>query len=76
MMCSMSRRGDCYDNAVIESFFHTLKVGRVNGRSYATRQAAKGDLTWWIGVLYNQRRLHSSLGHVPPLEYERSKKCA
>ena len=76
MMCSMSRRGDCYDNAVIESFFHTLKVERVSARNYATRAQATEDLNRWIGVWYNQRRLHSSLGHVPPLEYERSKKCA
>ena len=74
MMCSMSRRGDCYDNAVIESFFLSLKVERVNWQSYATRHAAKEDLNRWIGTWYNQKRLHSSLGHVPPVEYEQNRK--
>ena len=76
MMCSMSRRGDCYDNAVIESFFHTLKVERVHWQNYATKQEAIEDVNWWIGTWYNQRRLHSSLGHRPPIEYEQSKKVA
>jgi len=76
MMCSMSRRGDCYDNAVIESFFHTLKVERVSGRRYRTKQEAKEDINRWIEVWYNRQRLHSSLGHVPPLEYERSRHVA
>jgi putative transposase len=76
MMCSMSRRGDCYDNAVIESFFHTLKVEHVKWEQYRTRAEAKEDLTWWIESWYNRRRLHSSLGYVAPIEYERSKKVA
>ena len=65
MMCSMSRRGNCYDNAVIESFFHTLKVERVEGRHYPTKREAEMDLNWWIGTWYNQRRLHSSLVMCP-----------
>jgi len=76
MMCSMSRRGNCYDNAVIESFFHTLKVERVDGRDYSTKREAEDDLNRWIGTWYNQKRLHSSQGYVPPVEYERSKKIA
>lgn len=76
MMCSMSRRGDCFDNAVIESFFHTLKVERIRGRRYRTRKEAEEDVSRWIGVWYNRQRLHSSLGHVPPLEYERSRNVA
>jgi len=76
MMCSMSRRGNCYDNAVIESFFHTLKVERVDGRNYATLREAAEDLNWWIGTWYNQHRLHTSIGYVPPVEYERSKNVA
>lgn len=76
MHCSMSRRGDCYDNAVIESFFHTLKVERVKGRNYRTHAEAIKDIDQWIGVWYNRRRLHSSLGHVPPVEYERSRNVA
>ena len=76
MMSSMSRPGDCYDNAVMESFFHTLKVERVDWRNYRTRAEAREDLSWWIESWYNRRRLHSSLGHVPPVEYERSKNVA
>ena len=76
MMSSMSRPGDCYDNAVIESFFHTLKVERVDWRNYRTRAEAREDLSWWIESWYNRRRLHSSLGQVPPVEYERSKNVA
>ena len=76
MIPSMSRKGNCYDNAVIESLFHTLKVERVECRNYATTAEAEEDLNWWIGTWYNQQRLHSSIGYVPPLEYERSKKVA
>lgn len=49
---------------------------QVNDQSYAPRREAAEDLNSWIGTWYNQKRLHSSLGHVPPIEYERSKKCA
>jgi putative transposase len=76
MMCSMSRKGDCYDNAVIESFFHTLKTERVRGRYYRTREEDEKDVNQWIGVWYNQKRLHSNLGYVPPAEYERSRNVA
>jgi transposase InsO family protein len=76
MMCSMSKRGDCYDNAVIESFFHTMKVERVGWQEYLTKKEAKDDVNRWIGMWYNQKRLHSSLGYVPPNEYEKSKKVA
>ena len=68
MMCSMSRRGECYDNAVIESFFHTLKVERTDWQDYRTRQEAAEDLNRWIGTWYNQKRLHSSLGHVTAVQ--------
>jgi len=76
MMCSMSGKGNCYDNAVIESFFHTLKVERVNWKNYRTREEAAEDLNWWIGSWYNQKRLHSSLGYKTPAEYEEEKKVA
>jgi transposase InsO family protein len=76
MMCSMSKRGDCYDNAVIESFFHTLKVELLEIRDYDDLDEARKDLSWWIDTWYNGRRLHSSLGYVPPIEYEKSKKVA
>jgi transposase InsO family protein len=76
MMCSMSRKGNCYDNAVMESFFHTLKVERSDWKKYRTKQEAAADLNWWIGVWYNQRRLHSSLGYKSPNEYGREKNVA
>ena len=70
------KRGDCSGNAVIESFFYTLKVERVNWQSYATRCEAEEDINRWIGMWYNQRRLHSSLGRVSTIEYEKGKKKA
>jgi len=76
MMCSMSRKGNCYDNAVIESFFHTLKVERSDWKKYRTRKEAAEDLNWWIGSWYNQKRLHSSLGYKTPNEYGIEKKVA
>ncbi len=68
---SMSRRGNCYDNAVTESFFGTLKTELVHHERYATREAARQSLFEYIEVFYNRRRRHSSLGYVSPLEYER-----
>jgi hypothetical protein len=58
----MSRRGNCLDNAPMESFFHTLKVERVHHRLYATRDQARRDLFGYIEGFYNSRRLHSALG--------------
>ena len=69
--CSMSRRGDCWDNAAIESFFSTLKLERVNRRRYATRDEARADLFDYIERFYNPRRKHSTLGNVSPAEFER-----
>ena len=68
---SASRPGDPYDNAVAESFFKTLKRELVNGRSYKTREEAKQDIFKYIGLYYNVRRMHSTLGYVSPCEYER-----
>lgn len=68
--CSMSRRGSCYDNAVMESFFHTLKVECVYQEGYATRQEARQDLFEYIEGFYNTWRLHSSLGYVSPTAFE------
>ena len=68
---SMSRRGDCWDNAPMESFFHTLKTERVHHRLYATRAEARRDLFGYIEGFYNSRRLHSALGYISPAEMER-----
>ena len=71
MKSLMSRKGDCWDNAPMESFFHTLKTERVHHRVYATRDQARRDLFGYIEGFYNPRRLHSSLGYISPAEAER-----
>jgi putative transposase len=68
--CSMSRAGDCYDNAVVESFFKTLKVELVYHEHYATREQARRSIFEYVEVFYNRRRLHSSLGYVSPEQFE------
>ena len=67
---SMSRKGDCWDNAPMESFFHTLKTERVHHPVYATRDHARRDLFQYIEGFYNPRRLHSALGYISPAEAE------
>ena len=71
MLCSMSRKGECYDNAVAESFFGTLKTERVDDEDYRTREEAKQSLFEHIEVFYNRQRRHSYLDYVSPEEYER-----
>jgi len=73
IVCSMSRKGNCYDNAVMESFFRTFKVECVYLRSYRTRAEARVDIFDYIERFYNTERLHSSLGYVSPVEYERQR---
>ena len=67
---SMSRRGNCYDNAVIESFWHSLKVELVHRRSFVTRIEAEQAIFEYIEVFYNRVRLHSSIGYVSPAAFE------
>ena len=67
---SMSRKGDCWDNAVVESFFGSLKQERVQWRNYQTRYEAQQDILNYISMFYNSRRLHSYLGYASPNEYE------
>lgn len=67
---SMSRKGDCWDNSVVESFFGTLKQERVQWRQYQTRTEAKKDVLEYITMFYNSVRLHSYLGYVSPNQYE------
>jgi transposase InsO family protein len=69
--CSMSRRGNCYDNAAVESFFGTLKQELVNRCRFATREVARQAVFEYIEVWYNRQRRHSSLGYVSPVEFER-----
>ena len=68
--CSMSRRGDCYDNAAVESFFGTLKTELIYDRRYATRAQARLDIFEYIEVFYNRERRHSALGYLSPADYE------
>lgn len=69
MLASMSRKGNCWDNAVTESFFGSLKNERVHHRRYATRAQAKQDLFEYIEPFYNRRRRHSALGYTSPAAY-------
>jgi putative transposase len=70
--CSMSNKGDCWDNAVMESFWGTLKSEWVNHEHYATREQARVSIFEYIEVFYNRHRLHSSLGYVSPEQFEAS----
>ena len=67
---SMSRKGNCWDNACVESFFGTLKRELVYHRRYATREEATQDIFEYIEVFYNRKRRHSTLGYDSPAEYE------
>ncbi len=70
MICSMSRKGDCWDNAVAESFFASLKAERAFYRKYRTRDKARRDIVNYIEMFYNSRRLHSYLGYLSPRDFE------
>ena len=71
---SMSRKGNCWDNAAMESFFGTLKQELVHREAYATREEARRSLFEYIEVFYNRQRLHSTLGYLSPAQYEESRK--
>ena len=70
MVASMSRKANCWDNAVAESFFKTLKVERVYRQTYATRDHARIDIVNWMEGFYNRHRLHSSIGFLSPIDAE------
>ena len=72
LLCSMSRKGECHDNAVAESFFGTLKTELVDDEDYRTRAEAKQSLFNYIEIFYNRQRRHSYLGYVSPVEFERA----
>lgn len=72
LIASMSRKGDCYDNAVAESFLGTLKNELVHFKNYNTRQEAKTDIFRYIEIFYNRQRLHQTLGYQTPLQKEQS----
>lgn len=70
--CSMSRKGNCWDNAAMEAFFSTLKLERTNRTRYRTRDEARADVFDYIERFYNPRRRHSTLGQVSPDQFERA----
>jgi transposase InsO family protein len=70
IVCSMSRKGDCWDNAVAESFFSTLKAELVHRTDYVTRRQARASVFEYIEAFYNPRRRHSALGYVSPVDHE------
>lgn len=73
---SMSKKGDCWDNAVAESFFHTLKIELVHHCDYETRDDARNSIFEYIEVFYNRQRAHSANGYVAPLVFEVKQKAA
>ena len=76
IISSMSRKGNCWDNAVVESFFRSLKTELVYHDRYATRDEARAAIFDWIEVFYNRQRLHSTLGYVSPAQYESARLIA
>ena len=70
--CSMSRRGNCWDNAVAESFFATLKREHIYRKIFLTREGGTTSIAEWIEVFYNGQRRHSTIGYCSPVEYERN----
>ena len=71
MISSMSRKGDCWDNSVAESFFGSLKTERIFGSTYSTREEARRDIVDYIEMFYNSKRRHSYLGYLSPMEFEK-----
>jgi transposase InsO family protein len=71
MIISMSRKANCYDNAVVESFFKTIKAELARKQRFNTQDEAKSAIFEYIEIFYNRKRMHSTLGYVSPMEYER-----
>ena len=67
---SMSRRGDCWDNACSETLFGSLKVERLHGQRFETRRQAKDEIIDWL-LWYNHKRLHSTLAYLSPMQFEK-----
>lgn len=73
LICSMSKRGDCYDNAAMESWNHSLKVEAIHDEKMPTREYAKNHVFEYVDVYYNRIRLHSKLGYLSPEAFEAKK---
>jgi transposase InsO family protein len=70
LRCSMSRKGNCWDNAVMESFFSRLKVELIYAENYRTVEQARSGIFDYIEVFHNRKRRHSAIGYVSPHQYE------
>lgn len=70
--CSMSSSSNCFDNAAMESFFHTLKTEQIYFEGYLMRERAKADIFEYVEVFYNNKRRHSTLGYLTSAEYEKN----
>ena len=67
----MSHKGNCWDNAVSESFIHTLKIEKINRCKFMTREKAKLEIFEYIEIYYNRKRAHSSIDYMSPFEFEK-----
>ena len=76
VVCSMSRSGNVWDNAAMESFFSSLKTERTARKMYRTRDEAKADVFDYIERFYNPKRRHSTIGYLSPVEFEKQMKLA
>lgn len=76
MVCSMSRKGNCWDNAPMESFFSTLKTECIDDKIYLSRAQAKREIFEFIEIDYNRKRRHSTIGSMSPENFENQRKCA
>ena len=74
LICSMSRKGNCWDNAVAESFFHSIKMELIYTGRYTTREIAKQSIFHYIEAYYNQVRRHSAIGSIAPVVFENQSK--
>ena len=72
LQCSMSAKGCCYDNAAVESFFHTIKVELINDMRYQTREIAKSSIVEYIECYYNRKRRHSTIAYNIPVLFEQN----
>ena len=75
IICSMSRKGNCWDNAAMESFFHALKMESIHFENFQTRQEAKTKIFEYIEVFYNGQRRHSAIAYCSPNEFEQRQAC-
>lgn len=69
MICSMSRKGNCYDNACAETFFSTIKCELLYHKKYKTRDEARMDIFWYIEIFYNRQRRHQAIDYMTPAEF-------